>query len=129
MAIVEEYYESLCFMNCKIKKFELINNNLLVYINYGLEIFPDHPLCNVHRFSDSCVVTFRNIKSSKISIHEYTNNGDDFKEERIVDNNLSNSFSYKVEYDDYYIEGVLEIPHAWISGDIIAESFFLNDFK
>lgn len=129
MTIVKEHFEELCFMNSKIRKFEVVDRNLVVYINYGVEIFPDHPLCDVHKFTDPCIFIFENIKILKLEIYEYINDGNGFKEKRVIENKLNDFIDREIEYDDYYIEGVLEKPHAWMSGDIIAEIFMFNDLK
>lgn len=130
MTIVKEHFDDLGFMQSEIDKYMFANDKLTVYINSGLDIFPNHPLCNSHRSSEPCILTFENVKLYMLEIYEYKDStAQDFKGKKIVKNDFSNLKSDNAHYEQYSFEGVLKHPFAWISGDIFAASFYLDDLK
>lgn len=137
MTVVKGYFDELHFTESNIEKFEFIGCDLIVNIMFGLAIFRSHPLFGKHKFSETCKVIFKNVVFSKILIDEYdeysTSEGfkafNGFKDEKEIIHQLECKSAANVNYEEYGIEGVLQHPKAWVTWDIMAEEFYLDDLN
>lgn len=137
MTVVKGYFDELHFTESNIEKFEFIKCDLIVNIKSGLTIFRSHPLSSTHKFAESCKVIFKNVVFSRLIIDEYdestTSNGskasNSFKEEKKIIHQLDCKPEANVNYEEYGIEGLLLHPKSWVTWDIVAEEFYLDDLK
>lgn len=88
MSIVKGYFDELNFTQSNIEKFELISCNINIYIASGLDVFIGHPLGKTYKFSDACKLIFENTIFSKQIIYEYTEDGNSFKEKKVIEEPL-----------------------------------------
>lgn len=131
MTIVKDFFEEVSSFNSNIEYFNLnfVERKLTIYISSGLDIFPPHPLCDIHKSSEPSILLFDNVLSSKIEIYEYIEQGQNFKEKKIIENYFDCKNNYTAQYEEYTFEGVLKYPNAWITGNIFASEFYLDDLK
>lgn len=130
MTIVKGFYDDIHFTESNLKNFEFVDDTLIVEIDSGLGIYPPHPLASSHTMSDPCKLIFKNVRLSKrhISIYAGDPKIDGFKERKIIIDR-DTFLNVDESYEDYSIEGVLLEPKAWISWDILAREFYVDDLK
>jgi len=130
MVLVKGFYDDIHFTESNISGFNIVGSDLMIDIHSGLEIYSPHPLANSHTITDPCRLIFKNVVSSKrtFSIYAGDPKTDGFKETKTISDNVSKPEFHKA-YEEYGVEGVLLEPKAWISWDIIAEEFYVDDLK
>ncbi|WP_377479919.1 MAG: hypothetical protein P2A85_11425 [Microcoleus anatoxicus] len=130
MVVVKGFYEDIHFTESNISGFSFVEKDLIIKIHSGLAIYPPHPLANRHTMSEPCCLIFKNVISSQrmFSIYAGDPKTDGFKETQTISDNVATLEPHKV-YEEYGVEGVLLEPKAWISWDIVAEEFYLDDLK
>jgi hypothetical protein len=127
MTIVADHFEDLHFTESKIERFEFIRNDLIVYIKSGLEVYDPHPLAKTYKFTNTCKIIFKNVKSSKRIFDRYDEISKNYiQPEEIVEDFKLDSPSI---HENYSIEGFLLKPQGWITWEIEAEEFYLDDLK
>ncbi|MEG4345711.1 hypothetical protein QUB70_20890 [Microcoleus sp. A003_D6] len=130
MVLVKGFYDDIHFPESNISGFSFVGNDLKIDIHSGLEIYPPHPLANSHTMSDACCLIFKNVVSSQrtFSIYAGDPKTDGFKETNKIFDRVSEP-EPNIAYEEYGVEGVLLEPKAWISWDIVAEEFYVDDLK
>lgn len=131
MTIVKGYYDELHWTECDIESFKFIGCDLEVYIKLGLEVYGEHPLSNTHNPKKPCKVIFSDVISSVRLLNEYDKdlNFNGFKGAKRIIDKLDNKQKFGIKYEDYSIEGVWLEPKSWLTWDIIAQDFYLDDLK
>ena len=130
MAIVRGHYDDIHFPESNIKGFEYVDNDLIIDIESGLEIYPPHPLASSHTMADPCRLILTNVIASKRDLSIYAANPkiDGFKERKII---IDKAVPVEMDrsYQEYWVEGVLLEPKAWISWEIFAREFYVDDLR
>ena len=132
MTIIEGYFDEIHFNECKIRGFEFIGRDLIIDIISYLYISRNHPLSGTLKSTDPCRLIFKNVISSVRLFDEYDESipGRYKPEKKIIDklNNITN-LDDEIISDEYYIEGFLQSPKGWLTWDICAEKFYLDNLK
>jgi hypothetical protein len=130
MSTVSNHFDDLHFTESKIAGFEFNVNelSLTVYIDSGLEVYKPHPLSETTSFTDSCKIIFKGVKSWKKSFDKYDKNTKSYVE------TLEDIENFEIDkpnsiYQTYSIEGFLLKPEGWLTWDVEAEEFYLDDLK
>ncbi|RKZ39915.1 MAG: hypothetical protein DRR16_31665 [Candidatus Parabeggiatoa sp. nov. 3] len=131
MALVKGYFDELHFTESTISDFKFLGNDLIIHIESGLAIYGEHPLSGNLTMSESCHVIFKNVIFSERDLDIYAGDPktDGFKgTQKIIDD--VNQPATDKNYQEYSIEGVLlQKPTAWVTWDIVAEEFYIDDLK
>jgi len=128
MVLAKGYFEELHFPESNINGFEILDNDVIIDIHSGLEVYPPHPLANSHTMSDPCRLIFKNVVSFRRTLSVLAGNSQGFKEHQTVIDKVNDPIG-GVAYEEYCVEGVLLEPKVWISWDIVAEEFYFDDLK
>lgn len=130
MTLIKGYYDDIHFTESNIGGFEYVENNLIIEIDSGLEIYPPHPLASSHTMADPCKLIFTNVISSKRDLDLYAGDPktDGFKGREIIIDKAS-QLEVEEPYQEYGVEGVLLPANAWVTWEIIAEDFFVDDLR
>lgn len=130
MVLVKGYYDDIHSPESNISGFKFMNNELIINIHSGLEIYPPHPLANSHQMSEPCQLIFKNVVLSERALAIYAGDPrtDGFKEHKTINDCISKPIP-GIVYEEYWIDGVLLEPKAYISWRIVAEEFYLDDLK
>ncbi len=130
MTYIRGYFDDLHFTESNISGFQFSGKDLVITIDSGLAIYDEHPLKDHHRMSDPCRLVFKNVVSSQRHLDIYAGDPktDGFRESKTVTDKLNND-STSQSYEEYSLEGVLLQPKAWVTWDILAEDFYLDDLK
>jgi hypothetical protein len=130
MTYIQGYFDELHFTESNISGFEFLESDLVITIDSGLVIYGEHPLTDSHKMSDPCRLVFKNIVSSKRYLDIYAGDPkvDGFKESKTIIDNIS-PVSVGLPCKEYSLEGLLLDPKAWLTWDILAEDFYLDDLK
>ena len=131
MATIRGYYDEIYFTESNINKFEFVDNDLIIDIESGLIVSGEHPLADSLKMSDSCRLIFQNVTSSRRDLYIYAGDPkvDGFKESKTITDDVNSALLSKSSHE-YNVEGVLlKEPKAWISWNIVAEDFYIDDLK
>jgi|GEM_PF-1350601 len=133
MTIIKNHFDDLHFPECKIKNFKFQGKNLIINIKSGLEIYPPHPLSASQSFEEPCKLIIRGVRLSKQSFNEYDERLKQYgSAQELINQHNQNKFDTVAEadlYQEYLIEGFLLNPKGWLTWDILAEDFYLDDLK
>ena len=130
MTIIRGYFDDLHFPECKIQSFEFHGRDLIVNIKSGLEIYPPHPLSVSQSFEEPCKLVIKGVKFSRQSFNEYDEHLKHYEPAKEFTNKHElNSTAKPDSCEEYLIEGFLLNPKGWLTWDIFAEDFYLDDLK
>lgn len=131
VTIANGYFDEIHFTESNIKDFEFVDKDIIINIMSGLEIYSNHLLSSTYQSGEPCKLIFKNVSFSKQIIYDYADclNKNKFKDKKEVVHQLDYYPNDNVKSEDYFVEGVLQNPQAWLSWDIVAEEFYLDDLK
>jgi hypothetical protein len=131
MALVKGYFDELHFTESNISGFEFLGNDLIIHIESGLAIYGEHPLSDSQTMSEPCHLIFKNVIFSERTLNIYAGDPkiDGFKGRQKIIDDVNQAANDKKNYQEYSIEGVLQTPKAWVTWDIVAEEFYIDDLK
>lgn len=131
MTIIKGYYDEIHFTESNISGFEFVDGDLIINIESGLVVGEEHPLADSLKMSEPCRLIFQNVTSSQRDLDIYAGDPktDGFRESKTIVDDVNSVLSSESS-QEYGIEGVwLTEPKAWITWDISAESFCVDDLK
>jgi hypothetical protein len=130
MTIVNIEFDDIHFPESNISGFRFSQNDLIVDIESGLEIYGDYP-SSIHKMSDPCRLVFKNVSSSKRMLDIYAGDPkiDGFRESKTIVDDLPMHQNSDVSSVEYIVEGVLIEPKSWLTWFILAQDFYFDDLK
>lgn len=133
MTIIEGYFEELDFSQSNIESFEFIDSDLIVNIISCLDISQKHPLFEKRMtWKEPCRIIFEKVVSSVRLFYEYDENSpDNYKPVRKIIDQVNYVYNpdEDLAFEEFDIEGLLQSPKGWLSWEICAEKFYLDDLK
>lgn len=125
MRSCSEGFDDINFSECTIQSFKDNKGTIEIVFKEGLEILPQHPLAaGVSMVLGKAVLRFSNVTSSRREVFEYYHDSGEEKirQPYLVEESVPSSSD---EIHEYYIEGVIEAPKAWVGWEIHAAQFEL----
>ena len=123
--VISKGFDFLHFTECLIHGFSVEENSICLDIS-NVYLLNEHPQFVAGQSSLKGKLCFEKVLSSKRGITEYIRDSSgnvSYKDEYIVEDVLPNK---NIGKNEYFIEGILESPEAWLDWRIVADTFYFE---